>query len=480
MAAGGCVALYCRISKAPNGQVESVERQERWGRDYAARVRPDLPVRVFSDNDLSAFEDGVHRPGYEALRAAIRAGEVALLWTVEQTRLEANRGRWVALVAELDDAGLTEIHTDRDGTVRLDEVADIKHVLAWHERKRLRERVRDTLADKAAQGRPGPGTSFAYRHQRDPTGRSQLVVVPDEAAAARWAAEALLTGWTLTGIARELTARGVPTRRARGAWSARQVRSMLQAPTLAGKRVHRGVVVGDGDWEPVLDEVTWRRVCALLDGRNRDRRRPVRYLLAGLAMCGRCGAPLVGERSERRRDTYCCKRRLDVAPTGCGRLRVAAGALDAHVVGLLLHHLDTPDFRARLAEGDPYQDTRNQLAAALADVDERRRRAGRLWAAGDLDEAEWDGIRAELRATHERLSGELVQLPAPATVVDPDEVAVGWEAMTVDERRHVLRLFLGRVVVHPTSKRGPVWDPTRVQAWDTHGERVEIDQRPAD
>src|SRR5260221_9003544 len=77
-------ALYCRISKDKNGRAEGVGAQERWGRDYCASAWADVPAVVYADNDISA-SNGDHRPGYEALREAIRRGDVAHVWCVEQS-----------------------------------------------------------------------------------------------------------------------------------------------------------------------------------------------------------------------------------------------------------------------------------------------------------------------------------------------------------------------------------------------------------
>ena len=159
---------------------------------------------------------------------------------------------------------------------------------------------------------------FGYRHGLDDRGRKALHVVTEQAEAIRWAADAVLSGWSLTAIADELTARGY-----RGAQGARMrtssVRSFLTSPTIAGRRVHRGDDVGPGNWAAILDMDTWQAVRARLAGARIIRRRdgrdhPVtaalfaansgrtgrRYLLTGgLAVCGVCGAPLAGCRVNR-------------------------------------------------------------------------------------------------------------------------------------------------------------------------------------
>ena len=80
-------------------------------------------------------------------------------------------------------------------------------------------------------------------HGVDELGRKALHVVPEQADAVRWAADAVLSGWSLTAVADELTERGH-----RGAQGARlrtsSVRCLLTSPTVAGLRVHQGEILG--------------------------------------------------------------------------------------------------------------------------------------------------------------------------------------------------------------------------------------------
>jgi DNA invertase Pin-like site-specific DNA recombinase len=122
---------------------------------------------VFTDNDISAA-NGDQRPGYDMLRAAIERAEVAHLWAVEQSRLERREVEWFQLAALLDAAGITELHTNRDGIVRVrDEVAGIKAVLNAGEVRKLKARVNDRLNAIAAEGRPAGSRPFGYRHAND-------------------------------------------------------------------------------------------------------------------------------------------------------------------------------------------------------------------------------------------------------------------------------------------------------------------------
>ncbi|HEV2928628.1 MAG TPA: recombinase family protein [Propionibacteriaceae bacterium] len=469
------VALYLRISRDKAGRLEGVGRQEKWGRGYATRMWPGLPIRAFSDNHLSAFDADVERPQYEALRAAIRKGEVAHLWSKEQDRLEANRRRWVDLAIDLDDAGIHEIHTDRDGIVRLDEVADIKNVLSHHVRKRLRDRVNDTLRDLAEAGRPPGGRSFGHQKGRDAEGRATLEVVPAEADAIRWAAPAVLAGWSATAVANELESRGVPTAKG-GKWSHSNVRAMLTNPRVAGFRVYRGEVLRRGNWEAILDEPTWRQLCAVLggahsvaatDGSTRKvssrPRAARRYLLTGgIAVCGRpgCGAALTGRRKSGRsgaRPVYACFTK----DGGCNRLGINAEPLERHVRDLLFEWLDTEEFAASFGSDDHIA-MRADLATQIRDVNSRRVRLSKRWSSREIEDDEWDEARADLMAQRDALTARLAAVPPPSKF-DPKQLPLDWEYMLLDERRAVIRRHVHAVTVLPAKPGARAFDPGRVR-----------------
>lgn len=451
------VALYLRLSPRPDGQYEGVDRQEAWGRAYAERTWPGLPVRVFADTGISAA-NGDHRPEYERLRDAIARREVTQLWTVEQSRLERTEVGWFVLAAELADVGITEVHTDRDGIVRIgDDAAGIKAVLNAGEVRRLRRRVNDALDSLAAQGRPGGGKAFGYRHGRDDDGRSTLVVVADQAEAIRWAADRVLAGWTLAAIAREFDARGLPTRLG-GRWLHSNVKSALTNATVAGYRVHRGEIVGRGTWEPILDQSTWRAVTAALA--RPERRKARRYLLSGVARCGRCGAGLTGRmqggRAGRRPIYFCAS-----STGGCDRLGVNAEPLEAHVVGELLAALDRPEFWRAFAE-DNHEARRSELADALEAIAAQQVELAKRWAAKELPTEAWDAARGELDQRKRTIEADLAAVPAPTTVADPAAITSGWGKMTLEEKRAILTTFIASVVVEAARPGAKAFDPERV------------------
>lgn len=470
------VAVYCRISKAPNGKTEGVKAQEKWGRAYAAGAWPDLPIEVFADNNLSAANGGP-RPEFDRFREWLAAGKIAHVWAVEQSRLERDEIGWFRLAAEFDAAGVTELHTNRDGIVRVrDEVAGIKAVLNAGEIRKLRQRTNDRLAEIAAEGRPHGGRTFGYRRAVDATGAKTLVIDPQEAHVLRDAADKVLAGWSLSNVAADLTSRGVRGANG-GTITYKTLNRMLTNPTVAGQRVHQGHIVGRAVWEPILDMPTWQALRARLSkpravqtsngdtyeisahsyGHSQRSRRS--YLLTGgLAVCGKCGAALGAQRRKvkgRQMDAlYFCKGGFCVA--------IMADGLENHVRDVLLDELDKPEFLEALA-ADDHAERRDAILASLAAAERQREELAGMWATpGELTAAEWRTARQALAEREQELLVELASLPAPLTKVDISQVREAWPAMTLDERREIVAMFIEHVTVKPARPGTRAFDPDRV------------------
>lgn len=498
------VALYCRLSPRPDGSYEGVDAQERWGRSYAAATWSGVPVEVFADAGISAA-NGDHRPEFERLRMWVAEGRIAHVWAVEQTRLERREVEWFQLAAELDAAGINEVHTNRDGIVRVrDEVAGIKAVLAAAEVRKLKKRVNDRLAENAAQGRPSGAKPFGYAHGVDGSGNKTYVIVPEQADAIRWAADKVLAGWSLANVAAELRARGLhgahrvkvkddggnvvtdaagnPVTRP-STLTAGSVRSMITKPTIAGFRVHKGEIVGRGNWPAILDEQTWQACRAKLSAPRVVRRKdgftyPVteahtgnpagrKYALTGgLARCGVCNAPMVGSLKKLKNGIK--KPYLLCHPNrgGKGCAGILLETTEQNVADRLFAELDKPEFLDALTSDDHAQ-RRDELTTALQAIEGeggQRAELAKLWAARELTLAEWTAARKELAAEEQRLRAELAAVPPPAMQLDIAAAREAWDdGMTLDEKREFLRMFIARVTIVRAKPGTKGFDENRVQ-----------------
>lgn len=471
------VAVVCRLSPRPDGSYEGVDLQAGWGRSYAAAEWPGLPVEVFADAGISA-SNGDHRPEFERFREWVADGKIVHVWAVEQSRLERREVEWFRLAAELDAAGITELHTSRDGVVRVrDEVAGIKAVLNAGETRKLKKRVNDKLAELAAEGRPAGGRTFGYEHVRDESNRATLRVVDGQAEILREAAGRILAGWSLSNVAADLTGRGV--RGVNGAnVTYKTLNRMLTNPTVAGFRVYRKEIVGRGNWEPILDTSTWQAVRAKLSkpravrtsngdtyeitehqyGAHSTRARR-RFLLTGGIAVAPCGAAMGAQRRKAKAGgaaaaLYFCK-----ADFCAG---IMADGLEDHVRDVLLAELDKPEFLQAVA-ADSNAERRDAILASLAADERQRDELARMWATpGELTAAEWRTARRTLAEHEQELLAELAALPAPLVNVDISQVRDAWPVMTLGERREIVAMFIDRVVVKPARPGARAFDPDRV------------------
>ncbi len=248
------------------------------------------------------------------------------------------------------------------------------------------------------------------------------------------------------------------------AWTTTSLRGVLLRERNAGLRVHQGEVVGRGDWEPVLDEDTYRRVVAVLTDPGR-RTAPassaVKYLLSGLARCGVCGGPmrvLVANPKQRRAaDSYVCQQGYHV--------RRSRPLLDDLVVALIVGRLSRPDavnLLTRRDDGGAAQEAVDKAAALRARLDT----AADAFAEGTIDGSQLTRITGRLRPELERW-----QQAARAASTSPDlldlagpDIAERWHALPLARQRAVIDLLL-TIHVLPAG-RGPGFDPDSVQvAW---------------
>ena len=133
------------------------------------------------------------------------------------------------------------------------------------------ERQRRANVQKAAAGKwQTANRAFGYTMTGEP--------LEPEATAFRTAVADVLAGKSIRGVAAEWNAAGsarprwrAPPRSATArstsspeTWNSPRVRRLLVNPRYAGLKVHRGKVIGKGDWTPLIDEDTHRGLVAYL------------------------------------------------------------------------------------------------------------------------------------------------------------------------------------------------------------------------
>jgi DNA invertase Pin-like site-specific DNA recombinase len=475
------VAIYARISRDRSGDLLGVERQEKACRQLAKqRGWAVAPEDVFVDDDQSAYS-GKPRPAYRRMLDGVRSGRIGVILAMHPDRLHRSPREledFIDLIeatgcaVETVNAGRYDL-TNRSGRTS----ARLIGAISRDESEAKSERLRDKHQELADSGRwKGGPRPYGYDIERDGEGRplktGRLVVQPAEAEVIKEAAARVLAGETLYGVCADFNRHGIPTAQTgkdgrAGMWRTPTLRRILTAGTLAGYRERGNKSQDDlvkATWEPILDEVTWRRLRTAILETGRSRTRPARaYLLTGgTARCGNCGRPLHAQRKTSGSRQMACIPGPDKG--GCGKLTVAAERVEEMVTEALFEALDTPRLLAAMRHDR--SDDMTSITKELGRIETKLEELGKMWAADELSRTSWMAARKPLEARRDELHRQQATTTR-GTALMPYTGTKGalrkaWPTLTLDQRRAVVAAVIEGVTVAPASRRGRIFDPARV------------------
>ncbi|MET7776246.1 recombinase family protein [Streptomyces mirabilis] len=493
--------LYTRLSYAPDGSLEKVERQEEDGRATAARLHwPDFCC-VYVDNSRSAWQRNRKRPDWERMLMTFDATGQTLIPSDPKANhhhdgiMVYHGDRLIRqpydleLLLRLADqrqiplasvSGVRDLSSEDDRFVLRIEAAQACRESANLSRRR--KRGYKGGVEKRGHGQQGGKRPFGFgaptgktRTKRDPdTGEETEVPVldynkpvPEEAKHLAEVAKRILAGLSAAGGVRYLNSVSVTTEG--GAWASRAMWSVLTAPRIAGLIEHEGVL-HKAAWDPIISPAQRDALIALHDQRRREvpNPGPARvHLLPGALKCGRCGCTSwrnkpMGGKNRNTKAGYNAYRVYH-----CRECNLARNVehLDAYVTGRVLRLLSSKRFLSELqaaaTEGAP------ELAAEITALEIRKKTtkaqletladnpdvdpALALMAMASFDK-KIDELRSRLALTsRQRLLSTMVGISKK-----------DWDAKPVDVRHQVVAgLFV--VEVLPAVRRGPGFDPESVK-----------------
>jgi DNA invertase Pin-like site-specific DNA recombinase len=330
------------------------------------------------------------------------------------------------------------------------------------ERKGARHRAANEQAARA--GRPRTGAPRPFGYQAD-----HVTPHPAEAAAVAEACQALLGGGTLSGVMREWTAQGLRppqagTKRATREWTRTSIRTILLNPRIAGLSAYRGEIVGTGQWEPLVDEPSWRAVRAILEDPGRKPPHGVRTLLGGLARCG-CGNVVTGMPSHTGHRIYrCAPPGRDQAYAG-GHVARQAAPVEEFIKKLVVARLSRPDAAGLVVvpEGGPDVGALRQEAAVIR-INLDQMAADR--ALGLITRAQLIAATGQGTARLNQLAGQLAEAAREnvlAPLIAADNAAAAWAALDLARQRAIITTLMTITFHSPGRGARRGFDPATVQ-----------------
>lgn len=450
-------AIYCRISRDKTGESLGVTRQLEDCLELAKSLGWEV-AEVYTDNDISATT-GKPRPAYRKMLADLDAGRAQAIVAWHPDRLY-RRAVDLGDLVDTCKRNNVQVATVNAGAVDLTTptgrlVAGLLAQVAIYEGEHKAERWSRSWRQQRERGVPARTGSRMFGYTRDGE------LVEEEAKVARRMAADVISGVPILGVARWLEDEGVLTTRGT-VWRPGTVRQYLANPRIAGYSTLGGDIVGEGQWEPVLDRDTWETVRALLSARSRPRA-PRASILNGLLFCGQCGHRMITSGTKGQR-TYRCPKRPGMP--GCGGVSGFAEPIE-----------DIIETMARARAADPRVSARMQELRATAGVGELLSEIaaleGRL---AELD-AELDVpgvpvarlVRAMDR-TRERLAECQERLAVSAAVSATSVYSGGlkWPEGLAERRQAIAVALRGyRICLDRPAVKGNRFNPKRVRLEET-------------
>jgi site-specific DNA recombinase len=469
--------IYNRVSRDPKGEQRSVDEQDADNTAVCERNGWEIIGR-YEDNDRSASRYAKRRrEDWERLTEDLPNGIADVLVAWEISRTARDRLVWAELVevcirhdVRICVGGKLHDLDDPEDAFLL----DLGSALAVRESGMTRKRVLRAVRANAEAGRPHGKLLYGYTREYDERGKL-LRQIPreDQAAVIREAARRVVSGESCYSIAQDFNRRGLPAPRSTE-WDLSKVKATLINPAYIGKRVHKGVIIGEAAWPAILDEATYYSAKArLLDPARRTRRDgSIKHELSGILLCDVCKNRLRIQ-NNRGYPAYMC--------TQCFGTSITKTTIENFVRAVVCERLSRPDAAKVFANGSD-----GKTVKAREEAQSLRERLDGFYdaaARGEVSPAALARIEAQLLPqieAQEKLAEAAQVAPVLRQVLRIPNLWLRWPHIPLTVRRAVLRevvtieLLRGR-------KGARRFDPNRVrfiwhESGSEHAEQLTADQ----
>jgi site-specific DNA recombinase len=470
------VALYCRVSTDLQEKEHTIESQLEALRHYAQSKEYAVVAEYLDDGYSGA---SLERPGLDQLRDAVAGGEIDRALFHSPDRLARKAAYQYVILEELEKAGVKPefLNCPVDDTAEGKMLLGMQGLFAEYERAKIMERTRRGKLHRAREGAlVGGHAPYGYRWIKSgEQGRARLEISEYTSAVVRrmyrLLVEERLSSWA---IARKLTEEGVPTARGASHWQPMAVIRILRNTVYKGYYQYRHseheelmipvpAIVDGATWQAAQDQLDSNRQYA---SRNNQRHQ---YLLRGLIRCPRCGGNYTGYVQHGSRGYRCTRANWAVSSTGqrCPPGAIPAQPVEDAVWTAVKKAMQRPDlmvaeYTRRLEASGSTNDLEleaKQIALALKRLKTQEDRVTDAYLNEAMDlaryKAEMDklaGRSNELERLQQDVQRRSKQEYASRKALEQlesfcDQMALGLDIMTFEERQQFLRLVVEGITV---------------------------------
>lgn len=342
------VGIYTRISRDDEGDALGVARQQR-DCERLADLRSWQAVKVYEDNDVSAYKRHVVREQFELMLSDLSASLIDGIVAYDLDRLARQPRDLERLIEVFDERPRLEFATVTNdvnlGTPDGRTMSRIMVAFANKSSLDASRRIKRKHLELAQQGKDSGGPAPYGWLKED---RSK--VDPKAAVAIREAQREILAGVRIGTIRTRWQEQGLGNPRAGTKRMAHHhVEHILTNPRLVGYRTYHGDILNGedgrpvmGEWEPINTLEEWEAVCAAVAERKQKHPGHLlarKYMLSGIARCGLCKSKIRGQTNQRwepgskaTKFTYRCS----VVNGGCGKVGRVGEPVDRLIAQLAL------------------------------------------------------------------------------------------------------------------------------------------------
>lgn len=476
-------AIYVRVSMREQVEGYSLDAQEQACRQLAKDRGYEI-VRIYRDEGLSGKT--TERPAFQQMMRDAEAGMLDLVLVHKLDRFSRSVVDVLLSLQVLEERHVAFVSVSENfdfaspvGRVTLTMLSAIAE---WY----LTNLGAETAKGKKARAEAGLWNSdvcfgYAVVYKKD---GGDGVPYPDEdnAPGVRLAFESYASGqYSDLAVARLLNEAGYRPqgrgKRALALFSKDSVRDLLQNRFFLAEVQYKGEWF-PGQHEPIVSQELFDRCQKVREQRRRKLGTTARngsrvYALAGIARCARCGWPMRGSSSAKRR--YYRDPASDQG-RDCRQRQVNAEEAE-NAVGGYLCRMRLPDDWRDLALGI----IKNDMGRGQQTVNERKRiethlnRLKRLYMMGDLEEREYtlerDRLKAKLAALIPPAMPNLEQAAELLGNLEPI-----WDGATPDERKQITQMLIEAVYLD--AEEGPVVAIEPKAEYRTLFEMADMDDPP--
>lgn len=503
------VVIYARVStdNQVGGRFDSCESQTAVCREHVRQHAAEGWYEVASFTDAAYSGGSMNRPGIQAIKRMIEAGEVKVVVIFKLERMSRNMDEWGPFRAFLEKhecrlESATEDISESEPEGRLKN--NILISVSDFERRNTAKKTRIKMRQQAMRGYWNGGmVPYGYAYDKN---TQALQLHPRDAPVVRKIFEQAAQLVSLTDIANALNAEGLRTKervmqRRDGTsetWGGRIFRSdglrlIIRNPLYRGSVKFEGQEYAAKHEALVSSEIWDRANAATADTKARpvhlfQERDAQNHLLKGLAWCGSCGRALVpndsGKKSVRgvKYRYYTCSLVMrESASRPCAVGRLSADALERVVIALvgeaskhptLIAEMVETSRRMRVGDRESLRREVDRIKEALALTDKKLRNCAEAVAndgadalrealirrAGDLRDDRQRLLVEQERARQALVASEAGALEERRIRDNLERLGQVLPNLPPTERKELIRLFVERVDVRgvtPSTRRKP-------------------------